>query len=71
MSSRPFLRQPVGCSHCHKPLLALCRQTDPTEPLTGMFSFACPSCGAWNNRIELAGAGVQKVMVDPRRSCRY
>ena len=71
MITLPTLRQPVGCARCQKPLVVECRQTDATEPLTGMFSFACPSCGHWNASVELAGAGVQKVMVDPRRWRRY
>lgn len=70
MGTLPTLRQPVGCVHCQKPLVVECRQTDPTEPVTGMFGFACPSCGRWNASVELAGAGVQNVAIDPRRSRR-
>ena len=70
MITLPILRQPVGCSHCQKRLLVQCRETDPTEPLTGMFSFVCPSCRQWNANVELVGAGVQNVMVDPRQSRR-
>ena len=66
-----IVREPVGCLHCQQPLIVLSRQTEPTEPLMGMFSFVCPACGTWNSSVALAGAGVQRVMVDPRRSPRY
>jgi hypothetical protein len=71
METIPTVRQPVGCAHCRKPLVVECRQTDPIDPPTGMFSFTCPSCLRWNSSVELAGAGVHNVVIDPRRWRRY
>jgi hypothetical protein len=70
MAMRYLIRHPVTCTTCFARLVVICRPTEPTEPLTGMFSFGCPTCREWNAGVELPGAGVQRVLVDPRATAR-
>ena len=62
-----FIRNVVACVRCHANLVVECGATDgSTDDQNSVFSFSCPACRGWNEKVQLRGARFESVFLDPR-----
>jgi len=62
-----FIRNVVACVRCQASLVVECCATQNSiDDQRGVFSFSCPACRGWNEKVQLRGARFESVFLDPR-----
>ena len=67
MDASGFIRNVVACVRCHANLIVeCCAPAGLIDGKRNAFSFSCPACRGWNEKVSLRGDRFESVFLDPR-----
>ena len=67
MDASGLIRNVVACVRCRANLVVECCASDGlADGQRSAFSFSCPACRGWNEKVHLRGERFASVFLDPR-----